>query len=127
MLSIPLKPLEKIPFKFSYMFTCDERYCRGHKLICVDWELGQAYRRWKQKYGDDCEGKIIERFETDMILTHDTHFFVGTIHGHPGAWIIVGLFYPLWSVRCKRKEEVYSDAKHLLSNPTVATYDQTIR
>ncbi len=90
----PLKPLEKIPYKFSYMFTCDERYCRGHKLICIDWELGQSYRQWKQRYGDDWTDKIVEKYETYMILERDTYFFVGTVHGHPGAWIIIGLFYP---------------------------------
>ena len=29
-----------------------------------------------------------------MIQKNDTHFFVGTVHQHPGSWIIVGLFYP---------------------------------
>jgi hypothetical protein len=29
-----------------------------------------------------------------MIKKNDTHFFVGTVHQHPGSWIIVGLFYP---------------------------------
>lgn len=90
----PLKPLEKVPYKFSYRFTCDEPDCNGHKLVCVDWELGQAYRQWKQKYENKWEWAIIDRFETDMILRYNTHFFVGTIHGHPGAWIIIGLFYP---------------------------------
>jgi len=89
-----LKPLEKIPYKFSYRFTCDEPHCRGHKLVCVDWELGQAYRQWKQEYEDKWEWAIINRFETDMILEYDTHFFVGTVHGHPASWIIIGLFYP---------------------------------
>ena len=89
-----LEPLEKIPFKFSYRFTCDEPNCRGHKLVCVDWELGQSYRQWKQKYNDKWEWAIINRFETDMILRYDTYFFVGTVHGYPGSWIIIGLFYP---------------------------------
>jgi len=88
------RPLEKIPYKFSYRFTCNEASCKGHKLICVDWELGQAYRQWKLKYGTDWERVIENRFETDMILRYDTYFFVGTIHGHPSAWIIIGLFYP---------------------------------
>lgn len=43
------QPLEKIPYKFSYRFTCDDPHCTGHKLVCVDWELCQAYRKWKQK------------------------------------------------------------------------------
>lgn len=90
----PLKLLEKIPYKFSYRFTCDTPECTGHKLICVDWELGQAYRRWRQAYGDKWERAILDRFETDMILKYDLHFFVGTIHGHPASWIIIGLFYP---------------------------------
>lgn len=90
----PLKPLEKIPYKFSYRFTCDDPHCRGHKLVCVDWELGQAYRRWKREYGTKWEWSIINRFETDMILKRDTYFFIGTVHGHPSAWIIIGLFYP---------------------------------
>ena len=90
----PLKPLEKIPYKFSYGFTCNDPRCTGHKLICVDWELCQAYRRWKLNYGDKWHWAIINRFETDMLLRYDTHFFVGTVHGHPSAWIIIGLFYP---------------------------------
>lgn len=90
----PLEPLEKIPYKFSYRFTCDDPKCKGHKLICVDWELGQSYRQWKQKYGAEWYWAIINRFETDIILGCDTYFFVGTVHGHPGAWIIIGLFYP---------------------------------
>ena len=40
------------------------------------------------------EAKFRQRFETEMIQKNDTHFFVGTIHQHPGSWIIVGLFYP---------------------------------
>jgi len=90
----PFKPLEKVPYRFFYRFTCDEAHCSGHKLMCVDWELGQAYRIWRRKYGAKWEWAIINRFETDMILRYDTYFFVGTVHGHPGAWIIIGLFYP---------------------------------
>jgi len=29
-----------------------------------------------------------------MINKNDTHFIVGTVHGHPKEWIIIGLFYP---------------------------------
>ena len=90
----PLHPLEKIPYDFSYRFTCDHPDCTGHKLICVDWELGQAFRQWRQKYGAKWEHAIRDRFETYMILERDTHFFVGTVHAYPGAWIIIGLFYP---------------------------------
>jgi hypothetical protein len=63
-------------------------------MSCTDWEMLQAYRSWKREYGDKWEEKFRQRFQTEMIQQRDTHFYVGTIHQHPGSWIIVGLFYP---------------------------------
>jgi len=62
--------------------------------MCTDWEMGQAYRRWRRDYGADWERVFRQRFEAEMIDKFDTHFFVGTVHQHPNNWIIVGLFYP---------------------------------
>ena len=90
----PKKILEKIPFKFIYQIFCEESDCRGHHLSCTDWELGQAYRSWRDKYPEDWEQKLRHRFEHDMIDRLDTHLFVGTVSSHPASWIIVGLFYP---------------------------------
>ena len=90
----PAEPLEKIPYKFLYRFRCDDKSCNGHFLSCVDWELGQAYRSWRDKYGQHWESKLRDRFEHDMIAKYDTHFYVGNMRVHPDAWIIVGLFYP---------------------------------
>ena len=90
----PTSELEKLPFNFSYDFKCDEPDCRGHILSCTDWEMGAAYWSWKRKYGASWETKFRERFETEMALVKDTHFFVGTLSTHPSEWIIVGLFYP---------------------------------
>jgi len=63
-------------------------------VFTEDWEMLQAYRSWKLEYGDKWEEGFRQRFETEMIEHRDTHFYVGTIHQHPGSWIIVGLFYP---------------------------------
>ena len=90
----PTEPLEKVPFKFSYRFRCDHTECRGHTLMCTDWEMGEAWRRWSKDYGSGWEAKFRERFADDMGGKYDTHFYVGTVHQHPDAWIIVGLFYP---------------------------------
>ena len=90
----PKHQLEKIPYKFQYNFYCDEVACKGHTMMCTDWEMAEAWRRWRDDYGGDWERKFRQRFETEMIEKCDTHFFVGTVHQHPGTWIIVGLFYP---------------------------------
>ena len=94
--SAPAKELVKIPFRFKYRFTCDEAKCTGHDMSCIDWELGESYRRWRRDYGEaEWEEKFRERYESDMMHKYDTHFFVGTLRAHPHIWIIVGLFYPL--------------------------------
>jgi hypothetical protein len=90
----PANTLEKIPFDFRYEFRCGDVDCRSHTMLCTDWEMGQAYRTWRKEYGDQWEAKFRQRFEAEMIQKNDTHFFVGTVHQHPGSWIIVGLFYP---------------------------------
>jgi hypothetical protein len=93
-LKAPAKILEKIPFDFKYDFHCGDMNCTGHTMMCTDWEMGEAYRRWRDDYGADWEKAFRNKFETEMIERFDTHFFIGTVHQHPGSWIIVGLFYP---------------------------------
>jgi hypothetical protein len=91
----PKEELQKIPFDFFYEFVCDEPGCRGHRMSCTDWEMAEAFRKWRKEYGDaDWESAFREKFENQMINLFDTGFYVGTMHGHPKNWIIVGLFYP---------------------------------
>lgn len=90
----PEHTLEKIPFEFRYEFRCADAECGGHSMLCTDWEMGEAYRRWRSQYGDHWEAAFRNRFEKEMIDKFDTHFFVGTVHQFPSSWIIVGLFYP---------------------------------
>jgi hypothetical protein len=89
----PKTELEEIPYKFQYKFYCEDEICPGHQIICTDWEMGQSYRKWRMKYGANWETKFRQTYESGM-QRKDTHFFVGTMNGHPHVWIIVGLFYP---------------------------------
>lgn len=90
----PIQQLQKIPHSFSYDFDCTDSACRGHSMLCTDWEMAQSYRSWLRTYGPDWEGKFRQRYFADMTMRKDTHFFVGTVHGHPRNWVIVGLCYP---------------------------------
>jgi hypothetical protein len=91
----PKEILEKILYSFRYKFRCSDPECKGHKLICTDWEMGELYRKVRQSHGDKWEAPFRQRYETDMIGRFDTHFYVGTLHLFPDTWIIVGVFYPL--------------------------------
>jgi hypothetical protein len=86
--------LEKIPFEFSYEFDCSEPGCNGHRMKCTDWEMGQSWRKWREQYGNDWQTAFSQKYEREMRDKLDTYFYVGTIHQHPDAWIVVGLFYP---------------------------------
>jgi hypothetical protein len=63
-------------------------------MSCTDWEMGQAYRSWRDDYEEEWEAAFRMKFEDEMIDKLDTYFYVGTVHKHPKEWIIVGLFYP---------------------------------
>ncbi len=90
------KPLEKIPYKFSYQFTCSAEGCKGHAMMIEDWEACELYRNMRNKFKDEviaCE-KVKEKFLGVMCAPdRDTHFFVGTILQH-GTWVILGTFWP---------------------------------
>jgi hypothetical protein len=90
----PEQLLEKIPFEFRYDYRCGDVDCNGHSMMCTDWEMMQAYRSWRRRYGNAWEAAFRSKFESEMINQNDTHFFVGTLHQYPSRWIIVGLFYP---------------------------------
>jgi hypothetical protein len=90
----PSQKLEKIPFDFKYEFRCSDPACKGHKMTCTDWEIAEAYRSWRRRYGNNWQYAFRNKFEKEMIQKFDTHFFVGNQHQAPTAWIIVGLFYP---------------------------------
>jgi len=91
------KPLEKIPFKFSYKFFCDDMSCNGHKMMIADWEIGQHYRNMRDKYKNKPEdaAKIVRQkfFDVMCHCDRDTYFFVGTVLGH-SSWIVLGVFWP---------------------------------
>lgn len=76
-----------ISFRNAWPCSRSDRGRKRHLLI-------QAPSPENPRYGNQWEAKFRQRFETEMIGKSDTHFFVGTVHQHPGSWIIVGLFYP---------------------------------
>jgi len=89
------KPLENIPYKFSYVFKCKAPSCKGHKKMIEDWEVGELYRKMRDKHGETLAiEKVKQRFLSTMCAPQvDTHFFVGTILQY-NAWVILGVFWP---------------------------------
>ena len=93
-----LTPLRKVPFKFHYLFECDDPRCNGrHRMSIHDWEVGALFWGCVDR-GDSHEvaaQKVKHKFLTEICgPKKETYFFVGTVHGHPRSWIVLGAFYP---------------------------------
>jgi len=89
------KPLEKIPYKFIYHFSCDDLNCNSHKLSIVDWEIHEAYRKWKPVYKSEklTLEKIKDKWLDYFFRKRDSYFIVGTESMY-GKFIVLGVISP---------------------------------
>jgi len=89
-----LKKVDVIEKAFKYKFKCNYDKCKGHNMICEDWELLQAFRNFKSRYNIvDTEKHLKYKFEKWMIDKRDLYFILGT-HWQFPKFMIIGLFYP---------------------------------
>lgn len=92
------KKLDKIPYKFSYIFRCNDKRCnKNHSLSIIDWEICQLYRNLKEKNGYDMS-KILEgvkkRWFVDMWdKNRNSYLIVGT-QFRWSTWMVLGVFWP---------------------------------
>jgi len=87
-------PLDKIPYWMGYNFYCNNLECKGHNMMCEDWEMMQLFRTMKQKYGSDetAFSKVREKF-FDWMEKRDVYFIVGT-ESRWNKFLIISVFYP---------------------------------
>lgn len=93
-----MEPPRKVPYKFHYLFECDDTRChRNHRMMIEDWEVGALFWRLVDK-GESHQSaaeKVRKKF-LDAVCApdKDTYFYVGTVLAHPKSWLILGAFYP---------------------------------
>ncbi len=88
-----IKPVDNIPFIFRYSFKCNANNCKGHKIMCEDWELLEAWRKFRIIYGcQQAKQKSREKF-FDYMQNRDLYFYMGMYSRYP-TWLIIGLYYP---------------------------------
>src|SRR3989344_1497836 len=87
-------PLDKIPYWIGYNFICNGKNCKGHDMMCEDWETMQLFRRMREKYNDDevAFSKVKEKY-LEWIKDRDLYFVVGT-ESRWNKFLIISLFYP---------------------------------
>lgn len=91
------KGLEKVPFRFLYRYRCaGEPACRGHEQSIVDWEIAEAFRRWREQHGEQRALEMIQLKWTDQLWAPDreTVLFTGNQFKNPDGFLILGVFWP---------------------------------
>ncbi|MCL5786083.1 MAG: hypothetical protein M1151_05405 [Candidatus Thermoplasmatota archaeon] len=86
--------LEGAEYNFRYHFSCQDPDCKGHSIMCEDWEMIESWRSWKKKYPD--RDILVQKFRQKYLgymQDRNLHFFVGT-HSRFSTWLIIGLYYP---------------------------------
>ncbi len=89
------KPLRKIPYKFSYVFECEDSN-KPHNAMIEDWELGVLWLNELQRLGSEekANQSVINNYFTKMCdPKKDTRFFMGTVFPY-NTWVVLGVFYP---------------------------------
>lgn len=92
------KAIERVPFDFYYDFQCArEDACPGHRLRIIDWELGEAYRKWRHESASTTQliEKIYAKWLTDICSDrNDVWFYVGNMQRFRDQFLVLGVFYP---------------------------------
>ncbi len=95
---ITKEPPRKIPFKFKYVFECDDPRCKkNHHMMIEDWEVGALYWRLVDQgaVAKEAAQEVRRKFLDELCgPDRDTHFFVGTILSHPTSWVVIGVLWP---------------------------------
>lgn len=89
------KELAKIPYKFSYIFECEDSKI-PHTAMCEDWELGVLYLNEVKRLGSEEKAakSVRHKFLDDLCSPkNDTRFFMGTVFPY-NTWVVLGVFYP---------------------------------
>lgn len=89
------KPLRKIPYKFSYVFECNDS-SRPHNAMIEDWELGVLWLNEVARLGDEEQAALSVRhkFLNELCSeSRETRFFMGTVFPY-NTWVVLGVFWP---------------------------------
>lgn len=89
------KEIRKLPFKWSYVFECEDSDGKPHTAMNEDWEIGVLY--WKElerrgtpeKAAESVRHKCLEMVAAER----DSRFFMGTVFPY-NTWIVLGVFWP---------------------------------
>jgi hypothetical protein len=94
------KSLAKIPFKFSYVFRCEDND-KPHRAMIEDWELGVLYLKQRERKASEqlAAQSVKDKFQSLFAKDRDSLLFMGTTFPW-NSWVVIGVFYPPKQLQC---------------------------
>lgn len=90
-----LRELEPAPYKLGLRYRCEAKACRGHQPTMIDWEMGQAGRKWRRESGDArAREMLLDKYTKLFGDDIDTHLFIGNMHQHRASFSALGVWGP---------------------------------
>lgn len=92
--------LEKVPWKFSYRFICNDTSCKGHTLTILDWEIFELYKHMMKHYGEFAIDKVLQAVEETWFNkmwngSRDSYLYIGTVmHKRFNSPVVLGVYWP---------------------------------
>jgi len=88
------KRLEKLPFKWSYRFTCADS-AKPHSAAILDWELGALFLKERERLGSESEAveSVRQKYLELCSPKLETKLFMGTIFPR-NTWVCIGVWRP---------------------------------
>lgn len=89
------KPLRKLPYKFSYVFECEDSE-KPRRAMIEDWELGVLFLKEADRLrSDERAAQSVKAKFLDEICSpgRDTRFFMGTRFPY-NTWLVLVVFWP---------------------------------
>jgi hypothetical protein len=90
----PQKPLAKLPYKWKYVFECEDNPT-PHSGMIEDWELGVLFLKLREEMEERAAAEKVKEKYLNVLCapTRDTRFFMGTVFPY-NTWIVLGVFWP---------------------------------
>lgn len=87
--------LEPIPWEFRYRYKCSTRGCNTHTQKIIDWELGEAWRKWHAESDGTRVEMIRDKWLHDLAgRNKDLVLFAGNMFRYPQNFLVLGAYYP---------------------------------
>lgn len=90
---IARRPMEVVPWRFSYRYRCLAPHCNMHTQTIVDWE---AVALWRNVRHRDNWQELMRRKFVDELWgpDKDAALFVGNMEQYPWNFLVLGVFWP---------------------------------